>query len=461
MSKPRRDSIEGAESLSRNGPLSHVEGVPGLGLNVRLVSFFLAALLSLASLWFYFDLVLVPHQVADASAHERPRGNLSDLYPRWLGARELLLHRRNPYSPDITREIQQGYYGRVLDGTRPNDPKDQQGFAYPVYVVFLLAPLVSSPFHQVQLFFHWFLIAATVASVWAWMRVMRWRLPLLAVAAAAALMLGSVPAVQGIKLQQLSLLVAALVSVSVACASQGLLLTAGGFLALAAIKPQLVAPLGAWFLLWTMAKWRARWKLLFGCGSVMAILLVGAEFVLPGWLRMFAAAVRQYHDYTNNQSVLDQLVPWGPAGNMLAAAAVIAALYFLWRFRFTSFESRDFVRTAAMVMALTVLVVPMYAPYNQVMLLPVVFLLLQDRSILLSRSQSVRFLYAAACLAVCWQWIASIFLAILYVVSPGSAMNGWKAPFFATFAIPVLIFALTVVDLRAMCEGAAHKEQTH
>src|SRR5277367_4240217 len=113
---------------------------------------FLAAVMA-ASMWFYIDRILVGYQVADAAAHERPRGNLSDLYPRWLGARELLLHGRNPYGDDITREIQEGYYGRALAATRPNDPKDQQGFAYPVYVVFLLAPLIGIPFHVVQIFF--------------------------------------------------------------------------------------------------------------------------------------------------------------------------------------------------------------------------------------------------------------------------------------------------------------------
>ena len=61
--------------------------------------------------------------------------DLSDLYPRWLGARELLLHHRDPYSPEVTREIQIGYYGRPLDPSRPQDPRDQQGFAYPAYVV--------------------------------------------------------------------------------------------------------------------------------------------------------------------------------------------------------------------------------------------------------------------------------------------------------------------------------------
>ena len=40
-------------------------------------------------MWFYVSRILVPYQRADAAAHERPRGNLSDLYPRWLGAREL------------------------------------------------------------------------------------------------------------------------------------------------------------------------------------------------------------------------------------------------------------------------------------------------------------------------------------------------------------------------------------
>src|SRR6202050_5577516 len=118
----------------------------------------LIALLCAGSMWFYVQRVLIPYEKADAAAHERPRGNLSDLYPRWLGARELLLHHRSPYSDEIALEIQKGYYGRVLDSSRPNDPKDQQGFAYPVYVVFLLAPLIGFSFHSVQICFHWLLL---------------------------------------------------------------------------------------------------------------------------------------------------------------------------------------------------------------------------------------------------------------------------------------------------------------
>ena len=114
------------------------------------------ALLFAGSMWFYVQEILVPYQKADAAAHGRPRGNLSDLYPRWLGARELLLHNRDPYSPEVTRDIQRGYYGRVLDPERADDPKDQQGFAYPVYVAFLLAPTIVCRFR----WFNWFSLAA-------------------------------------------------------------------------------------------------------------------------------------------------------------------------------------------------------------------------------------------------------------------------------------------------------------
>ncbi|HEX3585201.1 MAG TPA: hypothetical protein VH024_04360, partial [Candidatus Angelobacter sp.] len=98
------------------------------------------AILCAAGMWTYVDRILVQHQKAEALITGSPRGNLSDLYPTWLGARELLLHRRDPYSAEVTREIQAGYYGRPIDVSRPEDPTNQQAFAYPVYVAFLLAP---------------------------------------------------------------------------------------------------------------------------------------------------------------------------------------------------------------------------------------------------------------------------------------------------------------------------------
>jgi hypothetical protein len=407
------------------------------------------AVAAAASMWFYVDRILVGHQMADAVAHDNPRGNLSDLYPRWLGARELLLHHRNPYGDDVTVEIQEGYYGREIDASRPNDPKDRQGFAYPVYVVLLLAPMISLPFHDVQIFFHWLLVGVTAASIAWWLRVLRLRWPFPAIAIAVALMLGSVPAVQGIKLQQLSLLVAALLAAAAACVSSGWLFCGGALLALATIKPQLAGLPCAWLLVWTLGDWRARRRLAFGFAAIMALLLLGAEIVLPGWWGMFTAALSQYHRYTQNASVLDQLVPWGFAGKILAGIAVIASSVILWRLRKVAADSEKFGRATALVMALTVLVVPMYAPYNQVLLIPAILALLRECKYLNSRSRGFRFGYLAGAFALVWQWMASVTLCAIYLLASRSfALDGWKWPFFATFALPVLIFALMLVDTR-------------
>ena len=415
---------------------------------------FLAAVIAAASMWFYVDRILVGYQVADAAAHERPRGNLSDLYPRWLGARELLLHQRNPYGDDIAIEIQKGYYGRVLDAARPNDPKDQQGFAYPVYVVFLLAPLIGLPFHEVQIFFHWLLVGLTAASVWLWLCALRWRLSPLATATAVVLTLGSVPAVQGIKLQQLSLLVAALLAGSAACVASGFLFCGGALLALATIKPQLAWPLVAWLLVWAVSDWRARRKLVFGFGLVMVLLLAGSEIILPGWWRMFVHAIGQYHRYTQNQSVLDQLVPWGFAGKILAAGAVLACAVFLWKLRRQRAEEVEFGGATALVMALTVLVVPMYAPYNQVLLLPAVLAVVRDRTFFVARSRGFRLGYGMGGFVLAWQWIASLGLSVVFLSGATAwALSGWKWPFLATFATPVLVFAMVLVDVRGRQHG--------
>ena len=204
-------------------------------------------------MWWYVQNVLIPYQRADAAAHGRPRGNLSDLYPRWLGARELLLNHRNPYSPEVTREIEAGYYGRPLDPGRAEDPHDQQGFAYPVYVVFLLAPTAHFPFPVVQEGFRWLLVVLTIASVPLWLAALRWRTSPIITTALVVLTMGSFPAVQGIKLQQLSLLVAALIAACMASIAAGHLVAAGVLLALATIKPQLAAPLAGWLILWGWA----------------------------------------------------------------------------------------------------------------------------------------------------------------------------------------------------------------
>lgn len=404
------------------------------------------AVVASASTWFYMNRILVAQQTAYAAAHSRPRGNLSDLYPRWLGARELLRHGRNPYSPEITREIQQGYYGRPLDPSLPNEPKDQQGFAYPVYVVFLLAPTVGLSFDTVQIGFRWLLIGLAAITVVLWLRVLRWTPASFAtVLIFMVLMLGWLPMVQGIKLQQLSLLVAGLLAASGACVTGGWLFLAGGLLALATIKPQLTWPLVLWLMLWAGSDWRARRRFVFGFGMMMLLLLGGAELVLPGWVRMFVAAIGQYHQYTQNQSLLTFL--FGPiAGRILGAFSVFGCLVCLWGLRQEGSSTAAFGQSFALVLALTVVIVPMSALYNQVLLAPAILVLLRSSSSGDPVLPAVRLARIVGGILLAWPWIATTGLSLAYIwLTPELRQRVWQMPLYSVFMLPLFVFGLTLL----------------
>jgi hypothetical protein len=401
------------------------------------------ALLLAGSMWFYVQRVLIGHQLADAAVHGSPRGNLSDLYPRWLGARELLVHHRDPYSPDVTREIQIGYWGRVLDPARPLDPKDQAGFAYPVFVVFLLAPTIALPFSIVQTGFRWFLLILTAVTVPLWLRALRWRPSVTTTAILILLTLGSFQAVQGIKVQQLGLLVGGLVAGSMALLARRQLAMAGVLLAFATIKPQLVLPLLAWLLLWAFSEWHQRQNFVWGFVSTMAILLAAAEYVLPGWIWRFRDAVIAYRQYNDGaESVLDTLITpeWG---RPLSVLAVLVVAVLCWRFRRVPIESSAFNLMLALVLAVTVVIVPKAAPYNQVLLLPGFLLLVRGWGTLWQKSAQMRFILIICGLLIFWPWLAASALTIAWLFLPAEAVqNAWAVPLWTILAIPPTVVVL-------------------
>ena len=405
-------------------------------------------MLSAASMWFYVQWVLVPYQKADAAAHGRPRGNLSDLYPRWLGTRELLLHHRDPYSSEVTREIQSGYYGRPLDPRRMddprfNEPKDQQGFAYPLHVIFLLAPTIGLPFPVVQAGFRWLLVILTLASVLLWLRVLRWRPSAATTAIIILLTLGSYAVVQGIKLQQLTLVVSALLAGCGAALVAGHFSLAGFLLALATIKPQLALPLAGWLTLWAASDWRRRQSFIWSFALSMAIFLGASEYILPGWMREFRDAVAAYRQYTGGAgSLLDVLTtPW--LGKILSAVAVLAVVVMGWKVRRTSHDSEAFSTMLALVLAVTLVIVPSFAPYNQVLLLPAVFLITISWKDLWSRGSLTRVACGLGLLVVGWPWLASCGLMLASrFVSPSSLQKAWTVPLYTSLGIPLVVLGL-------------------
>ena len=402
------------------------------------------------SMWLYTSFILVGRQEREAAAYGTPRGSLSDLYPVWLGSRELLLDGKNPYSEEVTRAIQAGYYGRALDPMRKQDPINQQAFAYPVYVAFLLAPTIRLPFAEVAASFRWLLAFLTALSVFLWLRFLFWRPHWTANATFVLLVLGTFAAVQGIRLEQLSLLVAALIAASMALLSSGHLVPSGMLLALAMIKPQLALPLAACLLLWSLGDWRARARLDASFLVSTAALALAGEYLLPGWVSKFWEASRAYLNYAAGGSLLEEMLA-RRVGIALAYLIAMALAFLGWRRRHLSAEDPRFREFVCLVLAVTVIIIPMFPPHYQLLLLPGALLLVRYRRELWVQGRVARVLLLVAAVLLFWQWASAAVL----VAAAWLGVNVeriWHLPLWTTVLLPIPLAACLLLATRRLIQ---------
>lgn len=313
-----------------------------------------------------FALVGVHHTLRLVSASSS--SSLNDLYPVWWGSRELLVHHRDPYSRDVSGEIQTAFYGSPLP---PGEYVDKECcFAYPIYHSFLLAPAVGASFAKVSLVFLWLLAAATAASVACWWFVAGHDMRLLPLVI--PLVLVSPPVAQGLDLHQLTLFVVALLAISAALLRSNHAVLAGAVLAYATIKPHLVLLPICWLLLWAVSDWRNRKNLVVGFATTMALLFAVSEIVMPRWLPSFLAQLYYYRHLTG-QGVLDilygrRIALW------LACFCMLAVFFMMWRRR----KAPDFMPMLAFVLVAEVFIMPgLKALINLVLLMPAIFLVLR------------------------------------------------------------------------------------
>ena len=151
--------------------------------------------------------------------------------------------------------------------------------------------------------FFWVLFGLTVATIPLWPRALRWSVPLWGQVSLVVFTLGSLPVMQGLKLQQITLFVVPLLAVAMALLVSDRPVAAGVLLALATIKPQLVLLLLVWLTIWTVADWRRRYRWAASFLVSMAILWAASEWYLPHWIPRFWQAVREYHNYTGERCV--------------------------------------------------------------------------------------------------------------------------------------------------------------
>jgi hypothetical protein len=257
--------------------------------------------------------------------------------------------------------------------------------------------------------------------------------------------LGSLSVMQGLKLQQMTLMVAALVALALALLESDHLIMAGIALAFATIKPQLVWLLVVWLMMWTLADFRRRYRFAVSFFLTMFVLWAGSEYYLSHWVPRFIDAMREYPTYTDAVSTFDKLLP--PFLAILSRILTVAAVMYLgWKNRRTTPDAPIFSASVSLVLAATITVIPSYALYNQVMLLSALLILLRAWYRLWNRNRINRALLSIVVILILWSSLAAVVLAVLSFVVPDTIVEAaWSLPFWTIVPLPVAVTAVVLV----------------
>jgi len=342
----------------------------------------LAGIVASAISWAYIHRILMPWEHYVHVEHGWVKVPMGDLYPRWVGTEELLLHGVNPYAAEVSHKIQIAFYGQPIEQTydKPQfEIIDEQRFAYPVYVVFLLAPTVHLDFEVLQRWAPVVLGALTVVSILLWLAVLGWRPPPWLLFTLWLLVLSSPQIAQGLRLRQFGLLVAFLLTLATWCVTRNRLFAAGVLLAVATIKPQTVVLCLAWFFIWSLGEWKKRWPLAAGFAVTLGLLAGAGDILVPGWVRYFLDGMDAYRKYfpLGAMSVV-RLILGDWIGGIFSVLAIIVLLVYAWNRRAVAAQSTEFVRVLSLFFITATLVLPLLTPYNQVLLLLPLLILIRD-----------------------------------------------------------------------------------
>lgn len=305
-----------------------------------------------------------------------------DLYSPWYGTRELLLHHRNPYGDDVNREIQVAIYGHVLATT---EHRNEQRFAYPVYVVLLMWPAAFVQYATVSSLGLPLLTIAGAGATLCCIYFLNWpRLPRDRTTAL-LLAMSTPPMLRALRFEQLSTVVVLLLVGALLALSRKGMITAGIMLALATIKPQMAFLPTLLLLTWSVLRWNECKKFAIAFLAAMMCLLLSSELLLPGWIFSFLRQLQAYPRYAGGESLLT-MIAGTRIGWFMAVLLLVSAASIVWTHLNSEPSSRAFQFSSSLVFSLVPVVMPtMAAQHNFVMLFPAAFLVMRDSGLLSRR----------------------------------------------------------------------------
>jgi hypothetical protein len=385
-------------------------------------------------MWLYARPLLQPYVTGTHYSEGIAGGPLGDMYPSWFGTREFIVNHRSPYGKEVTQSLQIAYYGHVLAA---DDHRNQERFAYPIYSAFLFAPTVGMPFRPVQLLGFWALALITAASVPLWLRVVKWDASWPTIATLQLLVLSSPGVVQGLELQQLSLLVSGMVAAGALLIARRRFLAGGCVFGLAMIKPQLLLLPILWLLLWSLSNWGERKRFVIGFSATLAISIGAGQLMLPGWISQFIAGALAYNQYAHPTSLLELLL--GHRAFVVCAFLLSLILVRICiRFRSAPPDSSQFALTLSLVLAANLFIMPLMSPYNHALLIPGVLILLRSERQLWVE----RWLWSLTVATLVWPWVTAAMVVVLSRLHSTLARTWIDVPLYSTLVLPMMIMAM-------------------
>jgi len=330
-----------------------------------------------AAAFLFIVYLLLAYGAYSVFTSQIPSGN--DFYPRWRGTRALLLESKDPYSEEVTLEIQRDMYGRPA-----REDEDQVAFAYPLYVSLLVLPFSFFPYPQAQALWLSGLVFLTLATVIIILRTFDWKPSPGGLLALSLWCLLLYPTARSIVLGQFTVLVLALVALALWAMERGWGFLAGCSLALATIKPQMVFLLIPFLLLWALTQGRRR--VVAGFIVVMMALLLISTLMLPSWIPGFLAGLGQYRLYTGRYTgsrsplkiLFASLLPTSISSGVTIFVSLLLGGYLIFRWGQVAKGREQFWPAIFMTIVVTLLIPVQTGTTNQVLLLlPLIFWLSQ------------------------------------------------------------------------------------
>jgi hypothetical protein len=423
--------------------------------SLRAFSALILATVGAAAMFYYIFQNFMP-RVESVKADKHLFGEYffgGDIYPIWLTSREWLVHHRDPYSPEVTREIQIGLFGRQVNGEFPTDPPSgYRTFAYPAFTDLLFWPISEVPFRTLRFAWVALLAAFLAATLVCWARAMNWRLSWPWLTIAILLTTCSYPELEGLYAGQLGLLVGFALAAAILALIRKQFMIAGILLALTMIKPQMTLLALLYLFFWCAQQWRQRYKFIVAFLGTVMLLTAASLAVWPGWVGEWLGVLRGYPGYSTPPLAAELLgfesASYG--GRAVILALLAYAVLVAWRGRKVESSSYEFWITLSLLLAITSLtLLPGQSVCDHVILLPGIFLLARYRG--RDSSRVFRTLIGIGTAVLLWPYVSAFGLIVLRpVLRPEifSSKAVFVLPLRTAASFPAVVLGLLVLAAR-------------